>query len=153
VIDVRTIPRSRTNPQYNADVLGEQLRPWRVAYDRIAGLGGLRGRAHDVAPEVNAFWNNRSFHNYADYALSEAFAEALAELMARAGGIPTAIMCSEAVWWRCHRRIIADYLLLHGRCAFHLMGEGRIESARMTPAAVARDEHLVYPAPVDERPA
>ena len=153
VIDVRTIPRSRTNPQYNADVLGEELAPWQVAYDRIPGLGGLRGRAHDVAPEVNAFWNNRSFHNYADYALSDAFAEALAELMTRAAVTPTAIMCSEAVWWRCHRRIIADYLLLHGRSAFHLMGGRRIEPARMTTAAVARHGHLVYPASADETPA
>ena len=153
MIDVRTIPRSRTNPQYNADVLGEQLAPWQVAYDRIAGLGGLRARAHDVAPDVNAFWNNRSFHNYADYALSDAFAEALAELMVRAAVTPTAIMCSEAVWWRCHRRIIADYLLLHGRPVLHLMAKGRIEPARMTPAAVTRDGQLVYPAPVGETPA
>jgi len=152
VIDVRTIPRSRTNPRYNANVLGEELAPWQVAYDRIPGLGGLRGRAHDVAPEVNAFWSNRSFHNYADYALSDAFAEALAELMTRAAVTPTAIMCSEAVWWRCHRRIIADYLLLHGRSAFHLMGGRRIEPARMTTAAVARHGHLVYPASADETP-
>ena len=153
VIDVRTIPRSRTNPQYNADVLGQELAPWQVTYDRIPGLGGLRARAHDVAPDVNAFWNNRSFHNYADYALSDDFAEGLAELMARAAGTPTAIMCSEAVWWRCHRRIIADYLLLHGRSVLHLMGGGRIEPARMTPAAVARGGHLAYPAAADEAPA
>ncbi|HKP33247.1 MAG TPA: DUF488 domain-containing protein, partial [Sphingomicrobium sp.] len=125
-----------------------------VAYDRIPGLGGLRGRARDVAADVNGFWTNRSFHNYADYALSDAFAEALAELMARAAGTSTAIMCSEAVWWRCHRRIIADYLLLHGRPVLHLMAKGRIEPARMTPAAVARGGHLVYPAPVaGETPA
>ena len=147
VIDVRTVPRSRTNPQYNADVLGALLEPWQVTYDRIAGLGGLRGRSRDVPPEINGYWENQSFHNYADYALSPAFAVALAELIARAAKVPTAIMCSEAVWWRCHRRIIADYLLSRGLSVLHLMGGGRIDPATLTPAARERDGHLVYPAP------
>jgi uncharacterized protein (DUF488 family) len=102
------VPRSRTNPQYNADVLGDELAPWQVAYGRIAGLGGLRGRSREVPAEVNGYWTNQSFHNYADYALSNAFGEALEELIGAAAEQPTAIMCSEAVWWRCHRRIIAD---------------------------------------------
>ena len=147
VVDVRTVPRSRTNPQYNADVLGTELAPWQVAYRPIAGLGGLRGRARDVPPELNAYWQNQSFHNYADYALSPAFASALDELIALAADTPTAIMCSEAVWWRCHRRIIADYLLARGIPVLHLMGSNRIDPARITPAAEERDGHLVYPAP------
>ena len=147
VIDVRTIPRSRTNPQYNADVLGAELAPWDVTYDRIAGLGGLRGRSGEVPPDVNGYWENQSFHNYADYALSPAFADALDELIARAAKTPTAIMCSEAVWWRCHRRIIADYLLNRRLTVLHLMGAGRIDPATLTPAARERDGHLVYPAP------
>ena len=73
VIDVRTVPRSRTNPQYNEDVLPGELEPHRIGYRRIAELGGLRGRSREVPPEVNAFWKNRSFHNYADYAMSGAF--------------------------------------------------------------------------------
>ena len=145
VVDVRTVPRSRTNPQYNFDVLGDELQPWQVRYERIAGLGGLRGRS-DVPPEVNAFWQNQSFHNYADYALSDAFGSALDELTAIASERRTAIMCAEAVWWRCHRRIIADYLLTRGREVFHLMGEGRADPARMTPAATECDGRLVYPA-------
>ena len=149
VIDVRTVPRSRTNPQYNSDVLGNELEPYQVGYDRIAELGGLRGRSHDVSPETNAFWENRSFHNYADYALSPAFADGLERLMKQAGERTTAIMCSEAVWWRCHRRIIADYLLMRGRTVLHLMGKDRVEPARMTPAAQERDGRLVSPA-VDE---
>jgi uncharacterized protein (DUF488 family) len=147
VIDVRTVPRSRTNPQYNADVMPESLAPWQIGYDRIAELGGLRGRSKDVPPDVNGFWENQSFHNYADYALSASFSEGLDELERMADERPTAIMCSEAVWWRCHRRIIADYLLLQGREVFHLMGAGKIELARMTPAAKERDGRLVYPAP------
>jgi uncharacterized protein (DUF488 family) len=151
VIDVRTVPRSRANPQYNADVLSEELQPWQIAYDRIAGLGGLRGRSRDVPPEINSYWENQSFHNYADYALTPAFSAALDELIARASKTPTAIMCSEAVWWRCHRRIIADYLLSRGMSVLHLMGAGRIDPATLTPAAEERDGHLVYPAPKDGR--
>jgi uncharacterized protein (DUF488 family) len=145
VVDVRTVPRSRTNPQYNADVLPAELAEWQVGYDRIAELGGLRGRSRDVAPEINGYWENRSFHNYADYALSEKFAQGLDQLERLSVERPTAIMCSEAVWWRCHRRIIADYLLLRGREVFHLMGTGRVEPARTTPGAIERGGHLVYP--------
>jgi uncharacterized protein (DUF488 family) len=145
VIDVRTVPRSRTNPQYNADVLPGELSEWQVGYDRIAELGGLRGRSRDVAPEVNGYWENQSFHNYADYALSKTFAEGLDQLERMSAERPTAIMCSEAVWWRCHRRIIADYLLLRGREVFHLMGAGRVDPATITPAARQLDGHLGYP--------
>lgn len=149
VIDVRTVPRSRTNPQYNADVLPAELAPHGIDYDRIAELGGLRGRSRDVLPEVNGFWNNRSFHNYADYALSDSFESGLEKLMAVAHGRAAAIMCSEAVWWRCHRRIIADYLLVRGREVIHLMGSGRKEEALLTPGAVPVDGHLTYPAPAN----
>ena len=148
MVDVRSVPRSRTNPQYNFDVLRGELREWQIAYERIAELGGLRGRSSLVPPEINGFWENRSFHNYADYALSEEFGRGLDRLMSIAGEQTTAIMCAEAVWWRCHRRIIADYLIFRGRRALHLMGKDRIEPARMTPAARERDGRLVYPAPV-----
>jgi uncharacterized protein (DUF488 family) len=147
VIDVRTVPRSRTNPQYNADALPDDLARWQIRYDRIAGLGGLRGRSRDVPPEVNGFWINQSFHNYADYALSPEFGVALDQLVAEAARQSTAIMCSEAVWWRCHRRIIADYLLQRGLPVLHLMGRGRVDPATLTPAAGERDDRLVYPAP------
>jgi uncharacterized protein (DUF488 family) len=146
VADVRTVPRSRTNPQYNFDILGSELAPFQIGYEQIAELGGLRGRSHDVPPEVNGFWENRSFHNYADYALSDAFEHGLEQLTALAAQRPTAIMCAEAVWWRCHRRIIADYLLTRGWTVFHLMGGGRIEPAKITPGARERDGHVVYPA-------
>ncbi|HJR82639.1 MAG TPA: DUF488 domain-containing protein [Sphingomicrobium sp.] len=149
VIDVRTVPRSRTNPQYNADVLPGELEPHGIGYERIAELGGLRGRSRDISPNVNAFWNNRSFHNYADYALSDAFESGLEKLIALAGETTTAIMCSEAVWWRCHRRIIADYLLVRGHEVTHLMGVGRLEPASLTPGAVPADGHLTYPAPAN----
>lgn len=146
VVDIRTVPKSRTNPQYNAEVAAEKLEPFQLRYTRIAELGGLRGRAREVPDEVNAFWENRSFHNYADYALSDAFADGLDRLISLADEQPTAIMCSEAVWWRCHRRIVADYLMFRGREVIHLMDKGRAEPARITPAAQERDGRLVYPA-------
>ena len=146
VVDVRSVPRSRRNPQYNEDVLGAELAPFQIDYARIAGLGGLRGRAHQVDPQVNGLWQNQSFHNYADYALSPEFAGALAELLELSAERRCAIMCAEAVWWRCHRRIIADYLLAHGRTVLHLMGGGRVEPARLTKGAEARGACVVYPA-------
>ena len=145
VVDIRTIPRSRTNPQYNEDVLPQALAEWQVGYRRIAKLGGLRGRSHEVPPELNGYWENRSFHNYADYALSDEFAAGLEELVDLASDRTVAIMCSEAVWWRCHRRIVADYLMLRGVQVFHLMGSGKVEPARRTIGAEERDGHLVYP--------
>ena len=146
VVDVRTVPRSRRNPQYNEDTLGAELEPYQIAYARIAALGGLRGREHDVDPQVNGFWENQSFHNYADYALSRDFAEGLEELMELSACRRCAIMCAEAVWWRCHRRIIADYLLADGRPVFHLMGGGRVTPARLTRGAKIDGSSVVYPA-------
>lgn len=145
VVDVRSVPRSRTNPQYNFDVLPDELLQWQVGYERIAELGGLRGRSTAVSPDVNGYWENQSFHNYADYALSDEFARGLDRLMSLAAERRTAIMCAEAVWWRCHRRIITDYLLQRRRSVIHLMAEGRSEPARITPAAQERDGRLVYP--------
>jgi uncharacterized protein (DUF488 family) len=146
VVDIRSVPRSRTNPQFNPDSLAEALAPFQIAHARIAALGGLRKRSPEVQPEANGFWSNRSFHNYADYALSAEFRAGLAELEALAGERRCAIMCAEAVWWRCHRRIVADYLLSEGLEVFHLMGEGRVEPAKMTPGAVAAADGLRYPA-------
>jgi uncharacterized protein (DUF488 family) len=149
VIDVRTVPRSRTNPQYNSEEFAEALSEFQIAYERIAALGGLRGRRPGVAPEVNAFWENQSFHNYADYAMTEEFRAGLARLRGLGHHTACAIMCAEAVWWRCHRRIIADYLTAAGETVFHILGRDRIDPARMTPAARPRaDGTITYPAQV-----
>jgi len=145
VVDIRTVPRSRHNPQYNEDVLAAELEPYQISYRRIAPLGGLRGRSRDIPPEVNGFWENQSFHNYADYALSGEFAAALDELLALGSERHCAIMCAEAVWWRCHRRIVADYLLERGRPVIHLMGSARLEPARLTSAALLDGERITYP--------
>jgi uncharacterized protein (DUF488 family) len=145
VVDVRTVPKSRRNPQYNEDALPDELAPYQLGYRRIAGLGGLRGKSHDVPPQVNAYWQNQSFHNYADYALSDDCARALDELLELSSERRVAIMCAEAVWWRCHRRIISDYLSERGRDVRHLMAAGRVEPARLTPGAQPEDGKIHYP--------
>jgi uncharacterized protein (DUF488 family) len=146
VIDVRTVPRSRTNPQYNKDTLPDTLAEFQMGYEHIAALGGLRGRKRDVAPDVNGFWQNASFHNYADYALGETFRAGLAQLRNIGHATPCAMMCAEAVWWRCHRRIITDYLLAAGETVFHILGPGHIEPAHMNDGAKPDGERVTYPA-------
>ena len=145
VVDVRKMPRSRTNPQYNEDTLPASLAPDGIAYRHIAALGGLRGRHRGAETSPNPFWENRSFRNYADYATTEAFRDGLSALLELGDTRTCALMCAEAVWWRCHRRIIADYLLAQGRAVFHIMTAGRIEPAKLTPAAhPRRDGALLY---------
>jgi uncharacterized protein (DUF488 family) len=147
VVDVRTVPRSRTNPQYNADALPQTLSEFQIGYEHVAALGGLRGRKRDVPAHVNGFWQNRSFHNYADYAMSEDFRAGLIELRELGHARTSAIMCAEAVWWRCHRRIIADYLIASGETVFHILGRNHIEPAQMTEAARSGPAGaLTYPA-------
>jgi uncharacterized protein (DUF488 family) len=94
VADVRTVPRSRTNPQYNRDILPAALGPFKIGYEQIAALGGLRGRRKDTPPAVNAFWHNQSFHNYADHAMSPEFRSGLARLRELGRSMPCAIMCA-----------------------------------------------------------
>jgi uncharacterized protein (DUF488 family) len=147
LVDVRTIPRSRSNPQFNLDVLPQALSARGIAYEHIVELGGLRGRQRHVPSAANAFWQNKSFHNYADYAECEPFQCGLDRLRALARGRACAIMCAESVWWRCHRRIIADYLLVGGEPVFHIMGSGRIVPATITTAARRSGPRiLIYPA-------
>ncbi len=153
VVDVRTVPRSRTNPQYNSEAFAQSLAGYAIGYEHIAALGGLRGRKRDIAADVNGFWQNQSFHNYADYATGEEFRAGLARLRELGHATPVAIMCAEAVWWRCHRRIIADHLIAAGETVFHILGPGHVEAARMTDAArLGPDGVLTYPADAAGRP-
>lgn len=146
LVDIRTLAASRANPQFNRDALREALPARGIAYEHMADLGGLRGRSRDVAREVNGFWTNDSFHNYADYALSADFRAALDRLVDEGRRHRCAVMCAEAVWWRCHRRIVADHLLARGEAVFHILGPGHVDAARLTPGAVVRpDRTVVYP--------
>ena len=144
--DIRRIPRSRANPQFNVDTLGGSLAPFGISYELMSSLGGRRGIVKAVPPDVNGLWRNLSFHNYADYALSDEFSAGLRHLLERGREQRCSIMCSEAVWWRCHRRIVTDYLISSGESVFHIMGPGRFEAAKLTQGAVIRpDGKVVYP--------
>ena len=148
LIDIRKIPMSRAHPQFNQETLPQSLAGFGIDYEHIAALGGRRGKAPTVPPDVNAFWTNQSFHNYADYALSAPFRAGLEQLLEDGRKRTCALMCSEAVWWRCHRRIVADYLIARGEVVLHIMGKGRATPARLTPGALVQpDETLTYPAP------
>lgn len=147
LIDVRKLPGSTKYPHFNDDVLAEKLPEAGISYRRIEGLTGRRKVSTTVPFEVNAYWRVRSFHNYADHALGEEFAEALADLRGEATEHTTAFFCSEAVWWRCHRRIIADYLLAAGDDVRHLMGPGQVTEATFNEGAVVgADGKVRYPA-------
>jgi uncharacterized protein (DUF488 family) len=147
LVDVRSIPRSRTNPQFNRDTLPDSLAPAHIDYVHLAELGGRRGRRKDEGPSVNGYWTHPAFRNYADYAMTDPFQKGLAELRELGHRRRCAIMCSEAVWWRCHRRIITDYLLMHGETVMHIMDAHHVSPATITPGANAQpDGLLVYPA-------
>lgn len=144
--DVRKMPRSRTHPQFNEATLPQALAPFDIAYEHEAALGGLRGRTRTVPGDVNGFWTNKSFHHYADYALGAEFHAGLDRLIELGRARRCAVMCSEAVWWRCHRRIITDYLIARGETVFHIMGAGRLTPAQLTAGAVIQpDGTVVYP--------
>ncbi len=146
LVDVRSIPRSRTNPQFNIDVLPESLGKAGVRFRHLAELGGRRHRRRDAPVSPNTFWRQQAFRNYADYAMTPTFAHGMEKLRDLANADTCAVMCSEALWWRCHRRIISDYLLTQGFEVFHILGPHHIEAATRSSGAIAlADGTLVYP--------
>lgn len=148
VVDVRSVPRSRANPQFNREVLPESLARLGIAYVHVPELGGLRGRRAGMVTSPNTVWENESFRNYADYAMTEPFMAGLSKLVEIGRAARSAIMCAEAVWWRCHRRIIADYLVSRGECVIHILGPGRANRAELSPAARLSPEGLlIYDVP------
>lgn len=136
VVDVRSIPRSRRYPHFNGDALALALERAGIGYRHMPGLGGRRGHAKGTASR-NTFWREEGFRNFADYAETPVFAAAFDELRALARERKVAIMCAEAVWWRCHRRIITDYLVAAGEDVRHIIGPGKSEAAALTPEARA----------------
>ena len=151
LVDVRSFPGSRAYPQFNSDSLSASLAAAGITYVHLRSLGGRR-RSPDPGASPNTLWRNESFRSYADYAGSAAFRSGLAELEELAAYAPCAIMCAEALWWRCHRRIIADYLLADGLAVAHIMGPGKIEAATLTRGARRLpDGRLVYVAGTAEQ--
>jgi len=141
IIDVRTIPKSRHNPQYNSDALAEALQKQTIGYEHVPGLGGLR---HAKKDSINTAWENASFRGFADYMQTEDFERNLNYLIERAGGRPTAILCAEAVPWRCHRSLIADALLARGITVMDIMSNTSAKAHEMTPWAQVTGKTITY---------
>ena len=146
LIDVRTIPRSRHNPQYNNETLSESLQHEGLSYKHMPQLGGLRKPKKDA---INTGWRNESFRGYADYMQMNEFQRALEELMAYGTSRTTAMMCAEAVPWRCHRSLIADSLVTRDWEVRHIMSETKADRHRLASFAIANNTCLLYPKPKD----
>lgn len=145
--DVRSFPHSRANPAFNIESFPGALAHRGIGYEHFTALGGRRSHEKGIDAAVNGFWRVRGFHNYADYALGPEFQAAFERLVTLGAAQRVAIMCAEAVWWRCHRRIITDYLLLNGHPVLHIMGPGHVDAAHPTPGAQRRDDgKVLYPA-------
>jgi len=143
LVDVRHIPRSRHNPHFNTERLAASLPQHGIAYLHMQDLGGHR-KTTVISP--NKAWENESFRGYADYTATEQFRTALGELIALGNKQRLAYMCAEAVWWRCHRRLITDQLLARGFEVKHIMGPGQVTDATINPAAVVHpDCTITYP--------
>jgi uncharacterized protein (DUF488 family) len=144
VVDVRSIPRSRHNPQFNRDTLGRFLRNRGISYRHMKSLGGLR-RARPDSTE-NAGWRNASFRGFADYMQMPEFDRALEQLIRLAADRPTAILCAESVPWRCHRSLIADALTARGMRVRHIFSASSAKPHALTPMAEVRGARVTYPA-------
>jgi uncharacterized protein (DUF488 family) len=142
LVDVRTIPRSRHNPQFNLDTFPAALEAAGIGYLHAKGLGGLR---HARAASLNTGWRTPGFRGYADYMLTPEFAAELEKLLAVARREQVAIMCAEAVPWRCHRSLIADALMVRQVTVEHIMGPGKRQPHRLTPFARVEGERITYP--------
>jgi uncharacterized protein (DUF488 family) len=142
VADVRRFPGSRRHPQFGSDALAASLAEAGIAYEHIAELGGRRAR---VEGSPNGGWTVAAFQGYADHLRTEEFARGLARLEGLAAARPTAVMCAEAQWWRCHRRLVADVLLVRGHAVRHVMPHGRLIEHALPDFAVVENGPLTYP--------
>jgi uncharacterized protein (DUF488 family) len=142
VIDVRTISRSRHNPQFNRESLAESLRGSGIAYTHIKKLGGLR---HSTKDSINLGWRNSSFRGFADYMQTPEFEAALDRAIKLAKTKPCALMCAEAVPWRCHRSLIADALTVRKIPVKHIVSGTRAQPHKITPFALIRAARITYP--------
>ncbi|SKA30204.1 Protein of unknown function, DUF488 [Enhydrobacter aerosaccus] len=142
VVDIRTVPKSRHNPQFNGDALEASLNAAGIEYEALPGLGGLRRPRKD---SVNGGWRNDSFRGYADYMQTEPFAKALATLIALSRPRHAAIMCAEAVPWRCHRSLVADALIVRGIPVVEILSETSHRPHKLTPFADVKGTSITYP--------
>ena len=144
IVDVRSIPKSRHNPQFNEETLKQSLQLAHIRYRRLEKLGGLR---HSKKDSINLGWHNVSFRGFADYMATPEFSEGLEALMKTASKRETAIMCAEAVPWRCHRSLIADALIKKGWLVQNIMSRTSATKHTLTPFLKIKRGQLVYPEP------
>jgi uncharacterized protein (DUF488 family) len=142
VLDVRTVPRSRRNPQFNRELLPNSLGQAKIGYTHLKELGGLR---HPLPDSLNTGWRNSSFRGFADYMQTPVFAAGLAKLMKFASRAQVALMCAEAVPWRCHRSLIADALVVQGVRVEHILSATRRKEHSLTPFARVEGTRITYP--------
>ena len=142
LVDIRTIPKSRRNPQFNSDALAASLEQAGIKYRHMPGLGGLR---HARPDSRNTAWRNDSFRGYADYMQTPEFARSLEALLELAGQGTTAIMCAEAVEWRCHRSLVSDALTVRGIAVEHIHSSARARPHKLTPFAQVNGTAIAYP--------
>ena len=147
LVDVRRLPGSRRYPQYNADALAGMLAMQGIEYWYLPALCGRRTQAELGGRPPERFWTNASFARYAAYARTTVFQHGLDALIQRAHLQRCCLLCAEATWWRCHRRIITDHLLARGVSVFHLMGSGKVTTASLTPGAYLQGDTVIYPPP------
>jgi uncharacterized protein (DUF488 family) len=148
LVDVRTIPKSRRNPQFSRENLPGSLQTAGIQYRHLPGLGGLR---HPRKDSLNTGWRNASFRGYADYMQTREFGENLNQLTELAASAPTAIMCAEAVPWRCHRSLIADALVARGIAVTEILSATKSQPHGLTPFAIVEGEQVTYPANADSK--
>ena len=141
--DVRSFPRSRFNPQFNREQLSDALQRAGIRYLHLPRLGGLRKSIGEASP--NKAWRNASFRGYADYMLTDDFERGLTELLELAKQERLAMMCAEAVPWRCHRSLVSDALLARGRTVTHITGSSEPSPHELTPFAVVENGRVTYP--------
>lgn len=142
LVDIRTVPKSRHNPQYWQDALGDSLAGAGIEYVYLNSLGGLRPK---VKESINDGWRNQSFRNYADYMQTDEFTSGLEELIDLASETTTAIMCAEAVPWRCHRSLVSDALLVRGIESCEIISANSEREHKLTPFAVVDGTSITYP--------
>lgn len=141
LVDIRSMPGSRKHPQFDKECLNNSLKEAGIHYTHFSDLGGRRKVKKD---SKNTRWNNESFRGYADYMETQSFKNAVIELEQTALENPTAFMCSEAVWWRCHRSMVSDYLKAKGWTVLHIMAMGKTQEHRYTEPARIVDDKVIY---------